>query len=111
MIMSDEYRANWKFFVSLIDGYKKYFRKPNIEVLPERDDYLSRYPDAWAYYEPDKRTMFIIEEFDNKAVRFHEYGHWLNACTYFVLEIVWEFFWWGLGFRSLVKNKGGKIRK
>ena len=103
--------TNWEFFSSLVDGYKKYFKRPEVKVLPERDEYLERYPDAWAYYEPDQRTMFIREPYDNWVVRAHEYGHWIKACIYFSLEIIWEFFWWGLGLRSLVKNKGGKIRR
>ena len=103
--------TNFKFFVGLLDGYKKYFKRPKVKVIDDRDDLLSRNPEAWAYYEPDKRTMIILREYDNAAVRVHEYGHWINACIYFVLEIVWEFLWWGCGFRSLVKNRGGKIRK
>lgn len=103
--------TNWKFFISLVDGYKKYFHPPIVAVLPERDDYLMKYPEAWAYYEPDKREMRILQEHNCTAVRLHEYGHWLNACIYFVLEIVWEFFWWGIGIRSIFKHKGSRIMR
>jgi len=103
--------SNFQFFLGLLDGYKKYFKRPKVKVIDERDDLLARNQEAWAYYEPDSRTMFILREYDNRAVRAHEYGHWINACVYFLLEIAWEFIWWGCGFRSLVKNRGGKIRK
>ncbi len=103
--------TNFKFFLSLIEGYKPYFHRPKIETLDERNDYLNRYPDAWAYYEAGERTVYILKEHDNCVVRFHEYGHWINACIYFMLEITWEFFWWGIGMRSMFKNKGGKIRR
>jgi hypothetical protein len=79
--------------------------------MDERDEYISRYPEAWAYYDPDTVTVYILKEHDVIIVRLHEYGHWLNACLYFILEIIWEFIWWGTGFRSLIKRKGGKIRK
>lgn len=102
---------NWKFFKALLLGYTKYFNPPTVKILPERNDYLKSYPDAWAYYEPNERTMYILQEHDSIAVRAHEYGHWLNACIYFILEIIWEFFWWGLGLRSVVKVMGGKIRR
>lgn len=103
--------SNFEFFKSLLRGYRKYFRKPVIRVLERRNEMLERHPDAWAYYEPDERTMYILREHDNIAVRLHEYGHWINACIYFILEIAWEFPWWCLGFRALVKNKGSKIRR
>ena len=103
--------TNFRFFIGLVEGYKPYFKPPKIKVLDERNDYLSRYPDAWAYYENADRTVYILKEYDNKIVRLHEYGHWLNTCIYFTLEILWEFIWWGLSFRSLFKNKGGKMRR
>lgn len=104
-------KSNWRFFCELFWGYEKYFHPPKIKVLEKRNEYLERYPTAWAYYEPDQRTMFILEEHDCLAVRLHEYGHWINACLYFVLEVVWEFFWWGCGLREAFRNKGGKIRR
>lgn len=104
-------KSNWSFFCSLLESYKPYFRRPKVKVLETRNEYLERYPTTWAYYDPDKRTMVILQEHDCLAVRAHEYGHWVNACIYFALEIIWEFFWWGCGLRSMFKNKGGKIRK
>lgn len=103
--------SNWKFFVSLLKMYQKYFVPPKVMILEERNEYLEKYPDAWGYYEPEERVMRILKEFDCIPVRIHEYGHWINACVYFVLEIIWEFFWWGLGLRSIFKKRGGKIRK
>jgi hypothetical protein len=103
---SEDCMSNWKFFMGLVEEYKPYFKRPKIKILEERNDYLSRYPDAWAYYENNNRTAYILKEYDNLIVRIHELGHWANTCIYFSLEIFWEFIWWGLGFRSLVKNKG-----
>lgn len=107
----EEKRSNWKFFRFLLGSYKKFFYPPKVTILDCRNEYLEKYPETWAYYDPEVRVMYILKEHDHIVVRIHEYGHWINACIYFILEIIWEFFWWGLGARNLVKRKSGKISK
>lgn len=97
--------TNFQVFKSLLAGYKPYFHRPKVQILEERNYYLKRIEDSWAYYDADERTIYVLKEHDNPIVRLHESGHWINACIYFSLEILWEFIWWGLGVRSLFRNK------
>ena len=92
--------------MSITKGYKPYFRRPKIVILEGRNDYLEKYPDAWAYFDGSERTTYILREYNNFAVRMHEYGHWINMCIYFLMEIAWEFLWWGTGLRKIFKRRG-----
>jgi len=97
--------TNWDFFkTQCFPVYSRAFNFPEVVVLEERDNHLSRFPDAWAYYDPDTNEMIIRKEHDSPAVRFHEHGHWINYCVYASLELVWEFFWWGLSLRNICKR-------
>lgn len=98
--------TNWQFFTSIVKAYKPCFRKPKIVILEKRNEYLEKYPDAWAYYDGTNRIAYILKEQNSLAVRLHERGHWVNACIYFMLEIALGFLWWGLGVRSIFKKRG-----
>lgn len=100
--------TNWQFFVKLVRGYKSYFRFPSTLILEERDKMLKDNIEAVAYYFPDENKIYILRDYNNHIVLFHEYGHWINACIYFLLEIVWEFLWWGISLRSIVKREKEK---
>lgn len=99
--------SNWKFFVKLLRGYKPYFKVPMVSLIDDRenDTTLKSNPEAWGYYNPEEVKIVLMRDRNNLPMRIHEYGHWLNCCVYFILEIIWEFFWWGLGIRGLFDAK------
>lgn len=99
--------SNWRFFVGLAKGYAPYFRRPKFRLVEKREDdnFLKSHKEAWAYYNQDEVEVVILKEKDCPALRLHECGHWLNVCVYFALEVIWEFFWWGLGIRSLFDKR------
>lgn len=81
---------------------------PRIVIIDERDDYLSRYPEAWGYYDGNTNQIIIVKTFDCTAVRIHEFGHWLNARIYLFIDTLWEIPWWGLGIRNMFNRKVGR---
>lgn len=105
--------SDWKFFISLAKGYASYFRMPKVFIIETREDdnFLKAHKQAWAYYDPDTVRMFVLKDHNCLAVRLHEYGHWMNECIYFFLEVVWEFIWWGCGIRRLFAKEAINDRR
>lgn len=98
--------TNFQFFkTQILPVYRRAFNAPVIVLLEERNHHLMRFPDAWAYYDPDTNEMIIRKECDSTAIRLHEGGHWINYCVYATLELVWEFFWWGCSIRNFAKKE------
>ncbi|MEN6421717.1 MAG: hypothetical protein ABFD76_07180 [Smithella sp.] len=71
----------------------------------EGDKHLRDNPEAVGYYDAEKHRIVLIKKYNNIAVRLHEYGHWLNALIYIIMEVAWEFIWWGCSVRSIFIKK------
>jgi hypothetical protein len=99
--------TNFKFFCKHSLKWLYIPWLPKIVIIEKREDenYLKAYSDAWAYYDSQENRIVIIREYDHPIVRLHEYGHWLNARLYMFLDALWEFPWWGLGLRELIRRK------
>lgn len=82
-------------------------RFPKIKIVRAEDvDDLKNNPHTAGLYDSKDNTIYILfEHRKNKAILFHEYGHWVNVAIYAVLEILWEFIWWGCGLRSVFIRK------
>jgi hypothetical protein len=100
-------KSNWKFFANDIwkNGYFPFFRLPSVRICDERTGELEKYENTWAYFDSENKQMVILKEHDCIAVRLHEYGHWINLCVYFLLEVAWEFIWWGCSVRELFRKE------
>jgi hypothetical protein len=98
--------TNWQHFKSDAKYYLGYLRKPDLHVIKEGDEsdyyarnYLSK--EAVACYRAAQHTVIIREKQNIFPIRLHEYGHWINKLIYCMLEMIWEFIWWGLSVRNL----------
>lgn len=63
--------------------------------------YFSHESPAVAFYLKGINEILILKGNNNIGIRMHEYGHWFNACVYSLLDIFWEFIWWGLSIRNI----------
>lgn len=99
--------TNWEFFKENNRYVLKYLKKPTIYLVDDREDNaaLKRYKEAIGYYECEDNSIFVLKKFDCLAIRLHEYGHWVIVVVYFLLEVFWEFLWWGCSIRELFIKK------
>jgi hypothetical protein len=101
--------TNWEFFKYNNKYIKNWLKLPRVTVINEsermNDEHLSKCPEAIGIYYSEYNKIVIIEGNNNFAVRFHEYGHWINAVIFCLLEVFWEFLWWGLSIRNLFVKK------
>lgn len=99
--------TNWQHFKNFLEAWKLYFRLPKCKIVRAEDvDELKNNPHTVALYESKDNTINILfEHRKNRAIYLHECGHWINVVIYAVLEISWEFIWWGCSVRSLFIKK------
>lgn len=93
--------------------YKKYILKmlyiprlPFVCIVERKEDFeLTRYPDAWGYYDGAKNAIIIAKGHEHPILIAHEYGHWFTERLRIFLDAIWDIPWWCFGLRSLLKRK------
>lgn len=95
--------TNWQHFRKFYEAWKPWFKFPKRNIVKAEDiEELKNNPHAVALYRVEDNSInILLEHRNNRIIFLHECGHWINVVIYAVLEISWEFIWWGCSIRNL----------